>query len=170
MEITIQGLDLIDFKNGSRSEYEDCIADLLDNDTVCLMDTFMQHHNVTTLEHCINVSLRSYVICKKLNLDYRSAARGGLLHDLFLYDWHIDKPYKGMHAFSHPTIALENASECFELNDREREIIKKHMWPLTINPPKYRETFVVSCVDKYCATMESTKFRKELYRPVHSES
>jgi len=26
-------------------------------------------------------------ICKKYNLDYASAARAGMVHDLFLYDW-----------------------------------------------------------------------------------
>lgn len=155
-------------KYGSREEYVDCVRDLLCSEVVLAMDEFTQHRYVTTLEHCINVSLRSYVICKRFSLDYRAAARGGLLHDLFLYDWHTDKPYRGMHAFSHPLVALENASGCFALTDRERDIIRKHMWPLTPSFPRYPETLVVSCVDKYCASMESLKFREWLYRPVHA--
>lgn len=157
-------------KYGSKEEYVDCVRELLQNQVVLSMDEFIQHRYVTTLEHCINVSLRSYAICKRLSLDYRSAARGGILHDLFLYDWHTDKPYKGMHAFSHPLIALENACECFQLNDIERDIIRYHMWPLSKGFPKYKETFVVSCVDKYCATMESMKFRERYYKPVGTRS
>ena len=38
--------------------------------------------------------------------------------------------------------------------DKEKEIIKKHMWPLTFSPPKYLESFIVTIVDKYCAFKE----------------
>lgn len=139
--------------------YQECVCDLLENQTVCSMDRFIQHRTVTTLEHCIHVSYRSYKICKCLSLDYRSAARGALLHDLFLYDWHISKPYKGMHAFSHPGIALKNASACCCLNEREKDIIKKHMWPLTVSFPRYSESLIVSFVDKYCAVSELFRFK-----------
>ena len=37
---------------------------------------------------------------------------------------------------------------------KEKEIIKKHMWPLTFSPPKYLESFIVTIVDKYCAFKE----------------
>jgi uncharacterized protein len=89
-----------------------------------------------------------------MGFDYRSAARGGLLHDFFLYDWHIGKPYRGLHGFIHPYIALENANQYFCLNELEKDVIQKHMWPLTIRLPRYKETFVVLLVDKYCATKE----------------
>lgn len=144
---------------GDLEGYCDCVSDLLGNETVCLMDKFVQHRYVTTLEHCLHVSVKSYEICRRLSLDYRSAARGALLHDLFLYDWHITKPYRGMHAFSHPGIALQNASACCSLNERERDIIKKHMWPLTLSIPRYKESMVVSFVDKYCALAECFRFR-----------
>ncbi len=40
----------------------------------------------------------------------------------------------------------------------EKDIIKKHMWPMTAVPPKYKESFIVTCVDKYCATIEFFKY------------
>jgi uncharacterized protein len=43
------------------------------------------------------------------------------------------------------------------LNDIEKDIIEKHMWPLTLKLPKYKEAFIVSFVDKYCAFMESIR-------------
>lgn len=139
------------------SEYEKCIGDLIKNETVCSMKDFIQHNNVTCLKHSIYVSYISYHICRYLNLDYRSAARGGLLHDLFLYDWHTTKPTDGLHGFVHPYIALENARKHFILNEIEIDIIEKHMWPLTLKIPKYKESFVVLFVDKYCALMEIIK-------------
>ena len=134
--------------------YRECVDDLIENKTVNLMSAFIQHSDITCLDHCIAVSYYSYRLCRSLGLDSRSAARGGLLHDLFLYDWHLSSPEHGLHAFVHPSIALKNAS-IFNLNDTEKDIIKKHMWPLTIIPPCHSESFVVSLVDKYCAFLET---------------
>jgi uncharacterized protein len=130
------------------------------------MEKFIQHGDINCFEHCLYVSYISYLVCRQLGFDYRSAARGGLLHDFFLYDWHTGKPYKGLHGFIHPNIALQNANKHFNLNDREKDIIQKHMWPLTIRLPKYKETFVVLLVDKYCASIEIVGFgsRKNVHR------
>ncbi len=38
--------------------------------------------------------------------------------------------------------------------------ILKHMWPLTIVPPKYKESYIVAGIDKYCALMEIFKFSR----------
>lgn len=137
------------------AEYRQCVEDLITSPVVLSMQDFVQHSNLSCLEHCINVSYKSYILCKYLNLNYRFAARGGLLHDLFLYDWHTSKPENGLHAFTHPAEALKNANMYFNLNDVEKDIIVKHMWPLTLKFPKYKESFVISFVDKYCAFTET---------------
>ena len=42
-----------------------------------------------------------------------------------------------------------------QLNEKEKDIIVKHMWPLTpAFPKKYAESFVVSTADKLCALAE----------------
>lgn len=138
-------------------EFHNCINDLIQNEAVRSMKNFIQHSNVTCLDHSINVAYHSYKICVKLGFDYKSAARGGLLHDFFLYDWHKTKPDKGMHGFTHPYAALENANRLFVLNKLEKDIICKHMWPLTLKLPRYKESFVVTLMDKYCAFMEIIK-------------
>lgn len=135
-------------------EYLTCINDLISHELVKKMQQFKQHGNISCFEHCLYVSFVSYKICKFLGFNYKSASRGGLLHDFFLYDWHYEKPYKGLHGFIHPEIALKNADEHFELNKIERDIIKKHMWPMTVVLPKYKESYVVMIVDKVCASME----------------
>lgn len=83
-----------------------------------------------------------------------------MLHDLFLYDWHTHARETGeyLHGLKHPGRAVENAQEYFGLNDLEKDMILKHMWPLTLIPPKYPESFVICMVDKFCCiceTMES---------------
>ena len=143
-----------------KHEYDLCISDLAENNFIRSLDGFVHHRNFSRLEHCLHVSYLSYRVCKKIGLDYRSAARGGLLHDFYFYDSHsqITKPDSGIHCFSHPTIALENATKYFSLNEVEKDIIVKHMWPVTIRPPKYKESYVVTLMDKYCASREVAQY------------
>ena len=142
-------------------EYMAIVKDIINNATVLEMKKYRQHYNINTFEHCLNVSYISYKICKKLNWDYRSMARGAMLHDLFLYDWRNSRKelkLDGYHAFVHPKIALKNASKLYNLNEKEKDIIVKHMWPVTITLPKYKETFVITLVDKYSAIQESAQY------------
>ena len=147
-------------------EYIDMIKDILDNNTVQKMREYKQHYDVSCFFHCLLVSYNSYLICKKHNLDYKSVARAGMLHDLFLYDWHIKKKEigrKGLHAFTHAKKAYENAVKLFKLNDKEKDIIKKHMWPVTFKLPRYKESFVVTYVDKCLAISEKNIIIPEKY-------
>ena len=147
-------------------EFEEIIAPIVSNNTVKRMHNYRQHCNTSWFEHCKNVAYFSYLICKKLNLDYVSISRAAMVHDLFLYDWREKKEYinrKGLHAFTHPKCALDNALKLFDLNDKEQDIILKHMWPLTIKLPKYKESYIITLVDKYCAILESLEYIQEKY-------
>jgi len=144
-------------------QFRCCISDLLDTEVVKEMSSFIQHGNTTTLEHCILVSYLSFRICKLTGLNYYAAARGALLHDLYLYDWHdlkIDiknfREILKLHGFTHPKKALDNANSHFELSVMEMDIIHRHMFPLTPIPPSYLEGFVVCAMDKVAALMEMT--------------
>ena len=55
--------------------------------------------------------------------------------------------------------ALENAERDYELNDIERDMIKKHMFPLNPAPPKYIETVILCIADKICAFKETVYCR-----------
>ena len=148
-------------KKSLQTEFVEIIKDLMTNETVQKMKDYKQHYDTSCFEHCRNVAYYSYLICRKYNLDYVSVARAGMLHDLFLYDWRQRQDgRKGLHAFTHPKTALENASKLFSLNEKECYIILKHMWPLTIKFPKYKESYVITLVDKYCALEESIKAYK----------
>lgn len=137
-------------------EFNMIIYDLANHPTVQKMKLYRQHYDTNCFDHCYNVAFYSYLICKKLNLDYTSVSRAGMLHDLFLYDWRKKQPeHKRFHGFRHPRIALNNASKLFDLNEKEKDIILKHMWPITIIPPKYIEGYIITLTDKYCALEES---------------
>ncbi len=142
-------------------EFAQILKDIIRNDTVKKLKYFRQHYNTSRYTHCLNVAYYTYVFCKKHNLDYVSATKAAMLHDLFLYDWREkQKDIKGLHGFVHPRIALQNSLELFELNGMQKDIILKHMWPLTVIPPRYIESLVVSCADKYSALIECIKYMK----------
>ena len=109
----------------------------------------------------------SFRLCRFFHLDWSAAARGGLLHDLFLYDWRKKGSHSGLHGFSHPKAALQNAGRLFDLSDKEKDIIVKHMWPLTLRQvPGCKESMVVSTADKLCAAAECFHLYKALHMDV----
>ena len=74
-----------------------------------------------------------------------------------LYDWRKDDGWHKWHAFKHGKFALKNAIKEFNLTDQEKDMIKKHMWPVTIIPPRTKEGFLLTFIDKYCALMEMVR-------------
>lgn len=144
------------------SEFREIIKDITENSSVISLKEHVQHMKGSRYRHCYEVAFYTYAISKKLGLDYISATRGAMLHDFYFYDWHNKgvEGQKRFHAYRHPRIALKNASENFDLNNVEKDIILNHMWPLTIRLPRYSESYIVTLVDKYCATKEYFKYLK----------
>jgi len=133
-------------------EYIELVGDLLCSEPVRALADWDQHLHINRLKHSVSVSYYSFLLCRRLGLDYRAAARGGLLHDLFFFDW-ATLPNGESHIKLHPQEALRNAEKLTELSGMERDIIAKHMWPCG-GRASYRETLVVSFVDKFCALTE----------------
>lgn len=144
----------------NNKEFQNIIQELITNDTVKQMKNYRQHYETTCFDHCYIAAYYCYIICKKYNLDYKSATRAAMLHDLFLYDWRVKNDRKGLHAFTHGKLACKNACKLFDLNEKEKDIIIKHMWPVTIAFPKSIEGFILTFVDKYCAISESLEVVK----------
>lgn len=143
--------------------------EILDSPNFHLADRHMQHGKISVKQHSEQVALMSLRLAHRLPFRFkeRELVRGALLHDYFLYDWHHKEVtlstilhFYQMHGFTHPTIALKNASHEFELTDIEKDIIKKHMWPLTLVPPMCREAWVVTAADKYCSLLETLHLQK----------
>ncbi|MGN0641995.1 MAG: HD family phosphohydrolase [Huintestinicola sp.] len=146
----------VDLSDPNATEYNKLVSDLLDNDVVLKMKEFTHHGTTTCYQHCLNVSYYNYVFCKLLSLNARAGARAGLLHDLFLYDWHTYVRPEGerLHGFTHAGTALANVKKHFEITEMESDIIEKHMFPLNLALPRYKETVVIIMVDKLCGAME----------------
>lgn len=138
-------------------DYLELVKDLIYTDDVQSLKEYTQHHYSNRLEHSIQVSYKSYRLAKKWGGNVRATARAGLLHDLFFYDWRQTKMGEGSHAYVHPRIALENAKKLTDISPLEEDIIVKHMFGATITPPKYKESYIVTLVDKYCACEEVIK-------------
>ncbi len=124
----------------------------------------MKHHvahgAVSVFDHAVSVAKLSDKINDRLRLhaDRRALLRGALLHDYYLYDWHDcpDRSILHLHGFYHPKVALENARRDFTLSDKEENIIRSHMWPLTIfHLPRCREAAIVCAADKICSLHET---------------
>ncbi len=123
---------------------------------VLRMKKYIQHGRVSTYDHVVSVAKTSLMLNQKLhaNADERALVTGALLHDYYLYDWH--EPHGHLHGFFHPQKALENAEEDFELTEKEMNIIRSHMWPLTLfHMPKTREAWLVCIADKMVSTHET---------------
>ncbi|WP_022755376.1 HD domain-containing protein [Butyrivibrio fibrisolvens] len=143
------------------------------------MKNYIQHGRITTFDHCMRVARLSYALDRafRLRSSERELIRGAFLHDYFLYDWHKDfvikkapenwiLPFRLMHkffhlhGFTHPQSAMENALRDFDLTDKEAQIIRSHMWPLTfLHPPKSREAILVCAADKIVSLQETVAMR-----------
>jgi len=137
----------------SDTKYYNLVCDIINNKEFKKINSCV-HHGISRLEHSCRVSYYSYKVSKILKLNYKEVARAGLLHDFFLSK-NITKKEKIKSMFTHPEKSLKNSEKHFILSNKEKNIIYSHMFPLNINiVPRYKESWVVSIVDKVVATYE----------------
>ncbi|MBW2185796.1 MAG: putative ABC transporter permease [Deltaproteobacteria bacterium] len=105
---------------------------LLNLPEVASLAQYPHHSGKTRLDHVTEVARLSFLWSQRFNLD-----EGPRLH-----------------GFRHHNIALKNARKITSLSAKEEDIIKRHMWPLTVVPPRYAESLIVSLVDTFCATRD----------------
>ncbi len=150
------------WREKNRELFLDCLDNLDKDPFVCQLRQYSQHTAGTTrYDHCLCVAYFSFTMCRWLRLDYRAAARGGMLHDLYLAQWPGSEDGTLARWRTHPRAALENARR-YGLSAKEEDIIVKHMFPLTVELPRYGESYVVSVADKLAAVLEKT----HLVRPL----
>lgn len=120
---------------------------------------FSQHGGISCYDHSVAVARMSVRMAQRLRLrvDMESLIRGALLHDYFLYDWHDGKKEHNLHGFRHAKRALQNAQRDFPLSPIAKDVICRHMFPLNIHPPRYRESYIVTVADKVCAVREFSR-------------
>ena len=144
-------------QNGNQDALQ-MLDGLKNHQAVQKMKCYIQHGNVSTYEHCENVAELSYRLNRRFHLhaDEKALLTGAMLHDFYLYDWHEHDRSHALHGFRHPERAVRNAVHYFHIGAKEQQIIRSHMWPLTLTCfPACREAWIVCLADKCCAVAET---------------
>jgi hypothetical protein len=73
---------------------------------------YIQHGTTSVYQHSLSVAYLSCLLAEIWNLqvDWTSMIRGAILHDYFLYDWHVKDPSHRLHGFYHASKALKISS------------------------------------------------------------
>ena len=144
----------------NREMFGEIVQDLMQDEDIISMENQPRHSKMSnSLDHSLMVAYLSFLFCKKMGWDYKAAARAGLLHDFAGSEWEEENQSLSR-LWKHPVQALKNAEEKYELSHKEKDIIVKHMWPLTLKLARHKESFVVSMADKACAVIEMCRLHK----------
>ncbi len=135
-------------------EFYKIISDILNNkEFVKLKDE--AHHGINRLDHSLNVARTTFLWAKKLGWkNYEDITRAALLHDFFTIE-----ELQGKLEIVHPMYASRNAKKHFNINKRQQNVIESHMFPISPRLPKYKESWLVSIADKYCAAYECARHK-----------
>lgn len=135
-------------------EFNKIISDILKNEKFIELKE-EAHHGMNRLDHSLNVARTSYLWAKKMGLDnIEEITRAALTHDFFTRE-----QLEGKWQIYHPVIARNNTRKYFGLTKKQENMILSHMFPLTKTFPKYKESWLISLSDKYCAFKECTKYK-----------
>ncbi|MBS7020911.1 MAG: HDIG domain-containing protein [Firmicutes bacterium] len=149
-------------------EYQEIIKQIEKHPEFQKRKEYSHHGKISVYDHSLQVSFLAYRMAKKLHVDYKSAAIGGLLHDFYDKPWQEcteKRPFFKKHGFVHASEASQNAWKYFPMymDKKKEDIIKKHMFPLNIKPPRYIESWIVTLSDK-CVSLEVLKDWKQFHR------
>lgn len=150
-------------KSSEKDEIQEVIGKYLYSDEIREMKTFIQHGEISTYRHVINVVKLCYIIDKKFDLksDKNVLLTSALLHDFYGYDWH-DCKLSELHGFKHPLIAADRAAEVFDVDEQVQDAIRSHMWPFTLlHVPKSKEGWILCIADKLASMSETLWMRGE---------
>ena len=147
-------------------DYKNIVDDILNHEEFQKTKD-INHHGLNRYDHSLRVSYYSYKLAKLLHIGYEEVARAGLLHDFFLVNSKdITIKEKLNTLVNHPKYAKAYSEKYFDLNNKEKDIIVSHMFPIApTRLPKYAESWIVNLVDDYVAIREQLYVRKkQIYR------
>ena len=137
--------------NYTDEEFERIVSPILEIEEFNRLK-FITHHGITRYDHSMRVAYFSYKVSKALKLDYKEVTEAALLHDFFLDEINHESRVERLR--HHPECAVKNASKYIDLTEKQVDIIKTHMFPVTFAPPKYLESWIVDLVDDFAAVYE----------------
>lgn len=149
-----------------KNEFNSFINDITENKDFNKLNKEL-HHGITRYDHSLRVAKYTYKISKLFKIkSIKEITRAALLHDFY-----SDKELNGEKGTTklkkHPEIALKNSLKYFELNDVQQDIIKSHMFPCTMKLPKYKESWLVSGIDKTVGAYEMLRYKVSLYTGIY---
>ena len=140
-------------------EFYNIVEEYINHPKVLAMKNY-KHHGINRYDHCFRVAYHTYKITKKLKLNYESATKAAILHDFWTDE--LDNEKIAIKRYrNHPSIAAENAKKYFGLSSLEEDIIRTHMFPVTLTPPKYLESWIVDLIDDIASVYERCYSLKE---------
>lgn len=140
-------------------EFYRLIRTMIKSEEFVEMKTHRHHVKGSVFDHSVKVAYLCYRHCKRFGtrVDLREMVRGALLHDYYLYDRRDKSQPHKLHGIMHPRQALANAVQKYpDLSATERDMIRRHMFPLTLVPPKTKSGRLlcfydkVAAIDDYC--------------------
>ncbi len=141
--------------NKYNSEFNQIVDSIINNEEFQKMKD-IPHHGITRYHHLLRVAYYTYYVTKFLRLDYLKATRAAVLHDFF-FEQEGQEYSKARVWRKHPSYAIDNTERVFGLlSDKEKDIIKTHMFPVTFTPPKYLESWIVDIIDDIAGIYEKT--------------
>ncbi|MEG0378892.1 MAG: HD family phosphohydrolase [Eubacterium sp.] len=142
-------------RTAKREAFFKSISPYIHNTTIQQMDRIAHHtKKISCLDHSMFVAYVSFILAKRFHGDIPVVIKAGMLHDLYLCDWKETQIGVFKRLILHPQMAVENAA-AFNLSQHEKNIIHKHMWPVTITKfPHRRDEIIVTVADKICAIAE----------------
>jgi uncharacterized protein len=140
----------------NRELFNEYAEGILDHELFLKGKFVFSHGAISVYTHSIEVAETAFsMIEKSRSVDKKCIVRAALLHDFFLYEWHIWGMRYVLHGWVHSSIAAEKAREVFGISDKEYSCIKTHMWPWTLfHPPLCREGWIICMADKIVAIKE----------------
>lgn len=143
-------------------EFDSYCEDILNNNKFKELDREL-HHGISRYGHSLRVARFTFKIAKFLHMkNIKLVTRAALLHDFYTNDEFKSNTTKVEKLKEHPLIALENAKKYYNIGKIEENIIKSHMFPLSPEIPKYKESWLVTTMDKTVAAYEMCCFKSSL--------
>ena len=146
---------LSDIKSKIEKNKEEKRERLLASATALFAEKNFNNTSISDIVNKARVAKGTFYLYFKDKYDIRNQIVQEISTDLF------DEAMKELK--KHPEIALENACKYFDIDEVQKDIIRKHMFPATKELPSYKESFLVSIIDKTVAAHEMYRFKLSMY-------
>ncbi len=137
-----------------QSELDELIREITSTEDYARTKHMRHHIRSNVYDHSLKVAelLLRHHKRFRTKTELRELIRGALLHDYYLYDRKKNRSAHRFHGWIHPRHALKNALRAYpDLSRTERDMIRRHMFPLTILPPKTSGGWLICFYDKIAA-------------------